>query len=257
MRLHLSTRPKSRPTLARARPFSSRSARPNSTAPRIDRNGRARRNHRRPRQTVGPSMAPTNIGVAQHHGISRSMIAAVDVHREHGRLGGFARAPRLHAFLFERAGENVSTINAGFAEIYASRSLQTGGEKPTVTCRLRNWWEGRETYAVQGALRQGAWRARDAFRGHAVRVSRPHQVAPLDPEIALRGFTDATDYRAPLMPHRLESGARDAKQMENWRSSPREKWSRTSGVSRKARNGRTGCARAPIARCVGAATEAH
>lgn len=97
----------------------------------------------------GLLMAPTfNVGVAQHHmefpgsmtlrpsTFIANMVDWVDSLAKHGFT---------HFYWLNGHGGNVATINAGFAEIYASRSLDTSGGRTRVRCRLRNWWQGKET----------------------------------------------------------------------------------------------------------------
>ena len=99
----------------------------------------------------GLLMAPTfNIGVAQHHMAfpgSMTLRPSTFIANMVDWVDSLARHGFTHFYWLNGHGGNVATINVGFAEIYASRSLQTGGDRPTVTCRLRNWWEGRDTYA--------------------------------------------------------------------------------------------------------------
>ncbi len=152
----------------------------------------------------GLLMAPTfNIGVAQHHmefpgsmtlrpsTFIANMVDWVDSLAKHGFT---------HFYWLNGHGGNIATINAGFAEIYASRSLDTGnGGRPAVRCKLRNWWEGKETYAKCKALYGNAHGAHATPSEVAVtQYAYPDHIktAPLSPEIAPNGgFTDARDYR--------------------------------------------------------------
>ncbi|MEM1436931.1 MAG: creatininase family protein [Pseudomonadota bacterium] len=151
----------------------------------------------------GLLMAPTfSIGVAQHHmefpgsmtlrpsTFIATMVDWVDSLAKHGFT---------HFYWLNGHGGNVATINAGFAEIYASRSLDTGNGRPPVRCKLRNWWEGKETYAKCKALYGKAHGAHATPSEVAVtQYAYPEHIkaAPLEPEIAPNGgFTDAKDYR--------------------------------------------------------------
>ncbi|MEM1140958.1 MAG: creatininase family protein [Pseudomonadota bacterium] len=158
-------------------------------------------------------MAPTfNVGIAQHHmefpgsmtlrpsTFIATMVDWVDSLAKHG----FSRFYWLNGH-----GGNVSTINAGFAEIYASRSLDTGSGQPRVKCKLRNWWDGKETYAKCKSLYG------DAHGSHATpsevavtQFAYPQHIktATLSPEIAPRGgFSDAKDYRSRFPDGRMGS----------------------------------------------------
>ena len=151
----------------------------------------------------GLLMAPTfNVGVAQHHmefpgsmtlrpsTFIANMVDWVDSLAKHGFT---------HFYWLNGHGGNISTINAGFAEIYASRSLDTGNGKPAVKCRLRNWWSGQETHAKCESLYGAAHGAHATPSEVAVtQYAYPDHIkrAELSPEIAPNGsFTDAKDYR--------------------------------------------------------------
>ena len=161
----------------------------------------------------GLLMAPTfNVGVAQHHmefpgsmtlrpsTFIATMVDWVDSLAKHGFT---------HFYWLNGHGGNISTINAGFAEIYASRSLDAGNGKPAVKCRLRNWWSGRETYAKCESLYGKAHGAHATPSEVAVtQYAYPDHVklAELSPEIAPSGsFTDAKDYRRRFPDGRIGS----------------------------------------------------
>ena len=161
----------------------------------------------------GLLMAPTfNVGVAQHHmefpgsmtlrpsTLIANMVDWVDSLAKHGFT---------HFYWLNGHGGNISTINAGFAEIYASRSLETGNGRPPVTCQLRNWWEGKETYAKCKALYGKAHGSHATPSEVAVtQYAYPDHIktAPLTPEIAPNGgFTDARDYRGRFPDGRIGS----------------------------------------------------
>lgn len=158
-------------------------------------------------------MGPTfNIGVAQHHmefpgsmtlrpsTFIANMVDWVDSLAKHGFT---------HVYWLNGHGGNIATINAGFAEIYASRSLDTGNGRPPVKCRLRNWWEGKETFAKCKELYGKAHGAHATPSEVAVtQYAYPEHIkaAPLSPEIApMGGFTDARDYRNSFPDGRMGS----------------------------------------------------
>ena len=161
----------------------------------------------------GLLMAPTfNIGVAQHHmefpgsmtlrpsTFIANMIDWVDSLAKHG----FTRFYFLNGH-----GGNISTINAGFAEIYASRSLDVGNSRPPIKCTLRNWWDGKDTYAKCKSLYGSAHGAHATPSEVAVtQFAYPDHIksAVLSPEIAPNGgFTDAKDYRGRFPDGRIGS----------------------------------------------------
>ena len=161
----------------------------------------------------GLLMAPTfNIGVAQHHmefpgsmtlrpsTFIANMIDWVDSLAKHG----FTRFYFLNGH-----GGNISTINAGFAEIYASRSLDVGNGRPPIKCTLRNWWDGKDTYSKCTSLYGSAHGAHATPSEVAVtQFAYPDHIksAVLSPEIAPNGgFTDAKDYRGRFPDGRIGS----------------------------------------------------
>ncbi len=161
----------------------------------------------------GLLMAPTfNVGVAQHHmefpgsmtlrptTFIATMVDWVDSLAKHGFT---------HFFWLNGHGGNIATINAGFAEIYASRSLDTGNGRMPVKCKLRNWWEGKETYEKCKTLYGKAHGAHATPSEVAVtQFAYPDHIktVPLSPEIAPSGgYTDARDYRARFPDGRIGS----------------------------------------------------
>ncbi len=161
----------------------------------------------------GLLMAPTfNIGVAQHHmefpgsmtlrpsTFIATMVDWVDSLAKHGFT---------HFYWLNGHGGNIATINAGFAEIYASRSLDTGNGRTPIRCKLRNWWQGKETYEKCKALYGKAHGAHATPSEVAVtQFAYPDHIktAPLSPEIAPSGgYTDARDYRARFPDGRIGS----------------------------------------------------
>jgi creatinine amidohydrolase len=162
---------------------------------------------------TGLLMAPTfSVGVAQHHmefpgsmtlrpsTFIATMVDWVDSLAKHG----FS-----HFYWLNGHGGNIATINAGFAEIYSSRSLDSGNGRPPVRCRLRNWWDGKETYAKCKALYGKAHGAHATPSEVAVtQYAYPDHIktALLSPEIAPSGgFTDARDYRSRFPDGRIGS----------------------------------------------------
>ncbi len=161
----------------------------------------------------GLLMAPTfNIGVAQHHmefpgsmtlrpsTFIANMVDWVDSLAKHGFT---------HFFWLNGHGGNIAAINAGFSEIYTSRSLDVGNGRSPVKCKLRNWWEGKETFQKCKDLYGKAHGSHATPSEVAVtQYAYPDHIktATLSPEIAPNGgFTDAKDYRSRYPDGRIGS----------------------------------------------------
>ena len=91
---------------------------------------------------VGPTF---NVGQAQHHMAfagtitlkPSTMIAAMKDWAESLARHGFERLYWLNGH-----GGNIATITAAFSEIYHGVTFAgAGGNKPSLRCHLRNWWE--------------------------------------------------------------------------------------------------------------------
>ncbi len=164
-------------------------------------------------EATGALVAPTiAVGMAQHHmGFAGSMtlrpstlIAVLQDMVESLVRHGFERFYFLNGH-----GGNIATLAAAFSEIYAVRSLSTGANAPTIKCRLKNWWQNHETFALAKELYG------DAEGSHATpsevavtQFAYPDAIksAPLDPPVAPRGdFADAADYRRKFPDGRIGS----------------------------------------------------
>jgi creatinine amidohydrolase len=164
-------------------------------------------------EATGALVAPTiAVGMAQHHmGFAGSMtlrpstlIAVLQDVVESLVRHGFERFYFLNGH-----GGNIATLAAAFSEIYAARSLSTAATAPPVKCRLKNWWQNHETFALARELYG------DAEGNHATpsevavtQFAYPEAVksAPLDPPVAPRGdFADAADYRRKFPDGRIGS----------------------------------------------------
>lgn len=158
---------------------------------------------------VAPTIA---VGMAQHHlafpgsmtlrpttliAVVRDCVASLVRH-------GFTRV-----YFINGHGGNVATVTAAFSEIYAEASLQPFGDRPTVKCRLRNWWESAGVKALSRDL------FGDAEGSHATpsEVSLTWYAYPeaerrlaMVPPVAPKGtFTDAIDYRRNFPDGRIGS----------------------------------------------------
>jgi creatinine amidohydrolase len=164
-------------------------------------------------EATGALIAPTiAVGMAQHHlGFAGSMtlrpstlIAVLKDTVESLARHGFERF-----FFLNGHGGNIATISSAFSEIYAARSMSAGSNAPAIKCRLKNWWQNRETLDLAKELYG------DAEGSHAT----PSEVAvtqfaypdaiksvSLDPPVAPRGdFADAADYRSKFPDGRIGS----------------------------------------------------
>jgi creatinine amidohydrolase len=164
-------------------------------------------------EATGALVAPTiAVGMAQHHmGFAGSMtlrpstlIAVLQDMVESLVRHGFERFYFLNGH-----GGNIATLAAAFSEIYASRSLSIAAAASPIKCRLKNWWQNHETYALAKELYG------DAEGSHATpsevavtQFAYPEAIksAPLDPPVAPRGdFADAADYRRKFPDGRIGS----------------------------------------------------
>lgn len=114
-------------------------------------------------------------------------------------------------------GGNTATINAAFAEIYAGRSLKIDGRNHgSVACKLRNWWEFKDVYALckelypegHGSHATPSEVAVTQFiHPEAIKlVSMTPKIAPVGP------ILDADDYRRRFPDGRIGSDPSLAKQ---------------------------------------------
>ena len=158
---------------------------------------------------VAPTIA---VGMAQHHlAFAGSMtlrpstlIAVVKDNVESLARHGFS-----HFYFVNGHGGNVAPFSAAFSEIYAEASLMRASNRPTVRCRLRNWYDSGRVKEISRALYAGA----EGSHATPSEVSLTWAVYPqavrkmkLDPEIAPRGeFSDANDYRRNFPDGRIGS----------------------------------------------------
>ncbi len=159
---------------------------------------------------VGPTL---NVGVAQHHlGFSGSMslrpstmIAVVEDWVGSLSVHGFEKFYFLNGH-----GGNIATLSAAFSELHAARSFEgRGSNRPALTCRLRNWWQGGRVMAYSkkhfGAAEGGHATPSEVSLTYAAYPDSVKNV-PLSPEIAPRGgFSDAEDYRKRFPDGRIGS----------------------------------------------------
>jgi creatinine amidohydrolase len=120
-----------------------------------------------------------------------------------------ARHGFSHFYFVNGHGGTVAPFGAAFSEIYAEASLMRASNRPTVRCRLRNWYDSGRVREISRELYAGA----EGSHATPSEVSLTWAVYPqavrkmkLDPEIAPRGdFTDANDYRRNFPDGRIGS----------------------------------------------------
>ncbi len=156
---------------------------------------------------VGPTF---NVGVAQHHlGFAGSMtlrpstmIAAINDWIDSLHRHGFTRIYFLNGH-----GGNIATIQAAFAESYASWSLDA--DRCPYRLKLTNWWELSGVMDVCKSIFPVA----DGSHATASEISVTYYAYPdavktveMSPKVAPVGsFTDAADYRKRFADGRIGS----------------------------------------------------
>jgi len=158
---------------------------------------------------VGPVLA---VGMAQHHlafagtmTLRPSTLIAVI----HDCIVSLARHGFKRFYFINGHGGNIPAVTAAFSEVYADQSLQTGGNRPALRCRLKNWWQTPAIAALSNEL------FGDAEGSHATPSEvaltwhfHPDAARPmtLDPPLAPSGeFTDADDFRRRFPDGRIGS----------------------------------------------------
>jgi creatinine amidohydrolase len=158
-------------------------------------------------------VAPTiSVGMAQHHlGFPGSMtlmpstlIAVIKDWVFSLSRHGFRR------FYFVNGhGGNIATVQAAFSEIYAVSSLDGAGNRASLQCRLRNWWQADGISSLSREL----YGSSEGSHATPSEVSMTWHLFPeaarpmrLDPEVAPSGeFADAADYRRRFPDGRIGS----------------------------------------------------
>lgn len=105
---------------------------------------------------VGPSIA---FGAAQFNlgfpgTVSARPTTLIALVRDY--VGSLARNGFTRFYFLNGHGGNVAPIKSAFQEIYADTSLAPGGNRPSVRCRLRNWWDLPAVDTVRNEL-YGEW----------------------------------------------------------------------------------------------------
>jgi creatinine amidohydrolase len=158
-------------------------------------------------------VAPTiSVGMAQHHlGFPGSMtlmpstlIAVIKDWVFSLSRHGFRRF-----YFINGHGGNIATVQAAFSEIYAVSSLDGAGNRASLQCRLRNWWQADGISSLSRQL----YGSSEGSHATPSEVSMTWHLFPeaarpmrLDPEVAPSGeFADAADYRRRFPDGRIGS----------------------------------------------------
>jgi creatinine amidohydrolase len=158
---------------------------------------------------VAPTIA---VGMAQHHlafAGSMTLRPSTLIAVVKDNVESLARHGFTHFYFVNGHGGNVAPFSAAFSEIYAEASLMRASNRPTVRCRLRNWYDSGRVKEISRELYAGA----EGSHATPSEVSLTWAVYPqavrkmkLDPEIAPRGeFSDANDYRRNFPDGRIGS----------------------------------------------------
>ncbi|MCB1743190.1 MAG: creatininase family protein [Gammaproteobacteria bacterium] len=159
-------------------------------------------------------VAPTlSIGMAQHHlGFAGSiafrpstLMAVVKDVVLSLRRHGFT-----HCYFLNGHGGNIATVTAAFSEVYAESSFSDdGGNKPSVRCKLANWYMGPSVRKLSKELYGGAEGSHAtpsevslsyyAYPDAVKDVNATRGIAPSG------GFYDANDYRSRFEDGRIGS----------------------------------------------------
>jgi creatinine amidohydrolase len=166
---------------------------------------------------VAPTIA---VGMAQHHmAFTGSMTlrpsTMISV------IGDYVNSLAHHGFdrfyFINGHGGNSATIEAAFQEIYTAHTMSgsgagastSGGNAPSVRCRLRNWWTGSEMRPLIKQL----FGDKDGMHATISEVSVTQYLFPdqikdvaMGPPEAFTGrWTDSADYRAKFPDGRIAS----------------------------------------------------
>lgn len=164
-------------------------------------------------EAAGALVAPTiAVGMAQHHlGFAGSMTlrpsTLIAVVRDN--IVSLARHGFRRFYFINGHGGNIATVTAAFSEVYAETSMDGGGNRPGLKCRLRNWWEAPAVKRLSRELYGNA----EGSHATPSEVSMTWHVYPqaarpmtLDPPVAPTGdFADADDYRRNFPDGRIGS----------------------------------------------------
>ncbi len=168
-------------------------------------------------EAANAMVAPTiSVGMAQHHlafagsiALRPSTLMAVI----QDTINSLARHGFDRFYFLNGHGGNVATVTAAFSEIYAEASLGTAGHnRPSVRCRLRNWWESAGVKQIRSKHFAGSEGGHAtpsevsltyyAYPDDAARVKD----TPMSPKVAPFGpIYDADDYRRRFPDGRIGS----------------------------------------------------
>lgn len=149
---------------------------------------------------VGPTIS---VGMAQHHLAFAGSVALrpstlILVIRDY--VLSLARNGFERFYFLNGHGGNIATVMAAFSEIHAEKSLNPGWDRPTVRCKLANWFGfdavkelSRELYGD----REGSHATPSEVAVTQYALPEHIKSVPMDPAPPRpRAFLDADDYRA-------------------------------------------------------------
>lgn len=149
---------------------------------------------------IGPTIS---VGMAQHHlafpgSITLRPTTLIATIMDY--VGSLSRNGFERFYFLNGHGGNIATVTAAFSEIYAERSLDRGGNRPQIRCKLANWFGFEEV----GKLCKEFYGDRDGSHATPSEISitqyaYPDHIKSMDEDPAparVRPFHDAEDYRA-------------------------------------------------------------
>jgi creatinine amidohydrolase len=164
-------------------------------------------------EAAGALVGPTiSVGMAQHHlgfpgSVTLRPTTLIAMIRDY--VASLTRHGFERFYFINGHGGNIATTTAAFSEIYAETSLDRDSNRPSVKCKLRNWWEAKAVQALSKELYG------DSEGSHATpsEVSLTWYAYPaaarpmtMNPAVAPKGeFTDAADYRRNFPDGRIGS----------------------------------------------------
>ncbi|MBL8838924.1 MAG: creatininase family protein [Alphaproteobacteria bacterium] len=164
-------------------------------------------------EAAGALVGPTiSVGMAQHHlafpgSITMKPTTLIAYIRDY--VASLSRAGFERFYFINGHGGNIATTTAAFSEIYADTSLSRDSNRPSVKCKLRNWWESAAVKQLSKELYG------DSEGSHATPsevsltwYAYPDAARPMtmNPAVAPKGeFTDAADYRRNFPDGRIGS----------------------------------------------------